>query len=445
MKKLIIAVVIIIIPLIITAFLFLVNDIIISIRLGDLKIYLQELDQNEGNIDHIGLIATYEIHKKMYEDRMTQDNADAIEQMMNSLAIQAKNKPVVPPVKYGLISLPAIQLINLNRKIIGNPPLKYRQDAYLRYADLDMAYYYERNFLFKRAIPLYEKALENTDLDSALKASILLRQGYCYALADSNQKAENNYRTVIEKYSQESSAITAVILLRYLEGFRLARERVLSGDADPVVRSQKLVNLLAYEQALKVIKDIERTADPKDLPRIKYYKARCYSGLGKPEEAFETYFQVIVKAPDSQYAKYSNRKLYLMGITAGSENKIIEISKELNKELKDPVLEQMIKDHNNVRVSEYPNQYFTNLKAPAELIPRDFIEKVESAEKSAKPAERPVEKAPPVKDTFLVIITSDGNTFKGTLIEQNESYVALQTSIGRINVKREKITQIITK
>ena len=48
----------------------------------------------------------------------------------------------------------------------------------------------------------------------------------------------------------------------------------------------------------------------------------------------------------------------------------------------------------------------------------------------------------PIKETFLVITTSDGNTFKGRLIEKNIDYVALETSIGRIDVKKEKITKV---
>ncbi len=48
----------------------------------------------------------------------------------------------------------------------------------------------------------------------------------------------------------------------------------------------------------------------------------------------------------------------------------------------------------------------------------------------------------PIKETFLVITTSDGNTFKGRLIEKNIDYISLATSIGRIDVKRDKIIKV---
>ena len=299
-------------------------------------------------------------------------------------------------------------------------------------ADLDLAYYYERNFLFSRAIAQYDNTLKNRNIDSSLRASILLHQGYCYALAGSNDKAMYNYSTIINKYGNENSAITAAILSRYLEGFKLARERVLSSKADPILRSQDLVSLLAYEQALKILEDEEVRADPGDIARIRYFKARCFTGIGKPEKAVENYLQVIASSPYSQYAKYSNRKLFLIGSRAGGENNIIKISEQLNNKLKDPVLTEMIQNQ-----KDNPEPAIDVNKLEKINISKNLLEKVEKftedKEKSAAISK------------FYVIQTSDGNTFKGTLIEQNEKEIALQTSIGRINVKRDKITSITVK
>lgn len=438
MKKKIITVIIITVTLFITGFLFLVNDVIISIRLSDLKVYLQNLDQDEGSIDHIGLIANYEIHKKIYENRITQEKADIIENRISSLSVQPEDGSGLLPEPYGILSLPAIRLINFNRSVIGKKPLKYRKDKDKNFSEVDIAYYYERNYLFEKAISSYDKALENNNLSDNLRASILLRQGYCYAMTDLHEKAEKNYKTVIEKYSHENSSITAVILLRYLSGFMQERDRVLSGKLDPVARSRKLVNLFAYKQALKVIDEIEQKAVPRDIPHIMYYKARCYSGIGKPERAFELFKKVIRKYPHSQYAKYSNRKIFLIGSAAGGDNKIIEASKELNRKLKDPVLKEMIKEQKNKLELKFTIEYLEDTGNSEES-----KQKPESGEKT--PDIQIDKTIISEKNPYLVINTSDGNTFKGTLIEQNKSYIALQTSIGRINVKRDKVTQIKTK
>jgi hypothetical protein len=432
-KKSVITVVIVCISLLITAFLFFINDVVITIRLNELRENLLEHNRSEGSMDHIGLIATYQINKSIYENKISQEDADSIESnIMLLVKSEGRDNPAVAPVKYKLISQPTIQLINFNRMIIGKSPLTYHLSPEKNLADLDMAYYFERNFLFKRAIELYVKALENIYMDNALRASILLHQGYCYALAGLNDRATFNYNTIINKYGNENSAITASVLLTYLEGFKLARERVLKSKDNPLSRSQDLVALLSYEQALKILDEEEHKAGPGDIPRIKYFKARCFTGLGEPEKAAENYLDVIASSPASLFAKYSNRKLFIMGERAGGENEIIKIAKQLNKKLNDPVLTEMIQ-----KKEENPEPDINLQKIEKINISKTILEKFDKITENNEKPEK-VEK-------YLTIITSDGNTFKGTLIEQNDMEISLQTSIGRINVKKDKITSINAK
>jgi tetratricopeptide (TPR) repeat protein len=405
-----------------------INQIVITVRLNELKIYLQEIDKSEGSVDHISLIATYEIHKKIYEERISQDKADEIEQKINSLSLPVSNGEELTSDMIHLFVYPALGLINLNRLILGKPLMKYHTAKGDELKDLDRAYYFEKNFLFKQAIAQYDKALLNRNLSSTLEASILLRQGYCYALDGAEESAMNNYNIIISDYSYESSAITASILAKYLEGFSQARNRVLHGKSDPLLKSQKLVSLLAYEQALKIINTAELKSGSKDLPRILYFKARCYRGLGQPEKAVENYLKVITSNPDSPYAKFSNRKLFMIGASIGGDNAILETSKLINNRLEDPVLSRMIEDKRDAAVSGINTQNTINISVPESL-------RVKVGKMTAK--------SEPRKDMFLVILTGDGNTFKGKLIEQNAEYISLETSIGRIDVKKDKITKVI--
>lgn len=425
-KKNIVSVLSVIIFLLIIGFLYLVNEIVISIRFNNLKIYLQDLDKSEGDIDHIALIATYEIHKKIYEERITQDTADSIEQKITSLSLTLKTDMSPYSNKFGILAFPAVQIINFNRKILGKQPLSYEMNDNEDFKDLDQAYYYERNFLFKRAIALYDKALVKK-LSDTLKAGILLRQGYCYALTGFPDRALYNYKTVISDYGQESSAITASVLLKYLEGFKAAREKVLFDKSDPLLKGQKLVNLLAYNDALDIINKAETKADPRELPRIKYFKARCYTGLGQPGKALENYFEAVTLNPYSPYAKYSNRKLYLMGTLAGGKNKILEISKQINKKLNDPVLNKMIEDQEEISSAGMTVKDAINLEVPEIL-----KSKVENF----------IIDKPYAAGALLKIVTGDGNTFKGQLIQEDKEYISIQTSIGKIDVKKIEIIKV---
>lgn len=419
--------VLIITGLFIAVYLVFLNKINIAIRLGELAASLQELDRNEKSIDHIGLIATYEINKKIYEKRMAQEDADALEQVVVSLVVNEKDDPSIIQTRYGMLAHPGIWLINFNRRILGKKPLKYDRHPDSALHALDVAYYYERNYLFERAIELYDKALADRKINATRKASILLHKGYCYALAGLNDKARKDYHAIMDKYPQESSAITAAILLRYLEGFQSERERILGSNEDPVSMSQDLLNLLAYKQALQILRDAEKNAHASDIPRIKYFMARCYTGLGKPEKAIENYVRVITSAPNSGYARYANRKLLLIG-TRSMDNRIIEISKRLNTRLKDPAFDQMILEH---KETGGPGALAGTAKI--ELAGK-ILEDVNAYADDTKRTPAPVRN--------LTIVTSDGNTFKGVLLEETPAEIAIQTSIGRINVKRDKITRI---
>jgi len=416
------------IPMLIAGYLFFVNKIVISIRLNELKTYLQETDKNEGGIDHIALIATYEIHKKIYEERISQDDADTAENKISSLSLPIRHAPEESGDISSAIKLPALYIINFNRKVLGKPPVNFHRSNDSEFKVLDEAYYYERNFMFKHAIARYDKALESRNFSSSYRSSILLRQGYCYALTEDHNMAMKNYNTIIKDYSQESSAITASILIRYLEGFSLARERVLTGESDPVLKSRKLVSLLAYKQALKIIEDFENKASQSELPSIQYFKARCYSGLGEPQKAVENYLKVITSAPASPYAKYSNRKIYMIGKSAGGDNKIVELSKNINSRLNDPVLTEFITTEKDTCSNEIP--------IASDVITVNIPDGLKN--KVQKLTSTGVQKT----ETLLIITTSDGNRFIGRLIEKNIDYISLETSIGRIDVKRDKITKV---
>ncbi|HSV97986.1 MAG TPA: hypothetical protein VLM75_13785 [Spirochaetota bacterium] len=417
------------VSLCVTAFLVAINHITLAVRLNEMKSSLQEFDNREGSVDHIGLVATYEIHKKMYEERLAPDQADIMEQRIESLILREKEDMRAVPLAERMISMPALWVINMNRYVLGKRPLRLGAGKDAVSADLDLAYYFERNFLFERAIEAYDRVLAKRGLDSAVRAGVLLHQGYCYALSGKNVNAKGNYQTIIRDFSGENSAITATILLRYMEGFARAQERILGSGADPLLKSRKLVNLMAYKQALDILEKEEVSATQKNLAFIRFSKARCYTGLGRPAKAVETYLSVIMDNPASEYAKLSNRKLFAIGSRAGGENEISRISIRINERLKDPVLAGMIESRGKFTAA-VPDAYRTgDLDLPDKIVRQADIF-LSHAEKT------------PAAARYLVIETSDGNTFKGTVIEETGEHIALMTSIGRINVKKNRITGI---
>ena len=219
--------------------------------------------------------------------------------------------------------------------------------------------------------------------------------------------------------------------MKYLEGFHLARQRVLKSSVDPIAKGQDLVNLLAYKQALAILEDAEKEAKAGDIVRIKYFKARCFAGIGETGKSIENYFDVITSEPYSKYARYSNRKLYMIGTSTGKDD-IQKVSVELNEKLHDPVLTEMIEGGSK---SAMAGRAHDLIEAD---VPTDTSEKV--TELLSDDTFRFLKKG-----EYLVIFTNDGNTFKGALLDQSKDYIVLKSSIGIIKVKRDRIIRISGK
>jgi len=415
--------------LFITAFLFSLNEIMITIRLKELAASLRRIDREEGSIDHIALVATYEIHKKLFENRISQEKADELENRINSLFIRSRQNHTSIDSIHAWLMAPAAGIINFNRMVLGKQPLSPRDGDNTGGTALDQAFYYERNMHFKKAIGLYEKIMAEQKLPAGITAGVLLHQGYCYALSDIPEKARASYMKILDEYISESSAVTAEILLRYLDGFAVARIKILAGASRPLEQSEKLVNLLAYEQALAVLESLETTAGPDMVDSIRYFKARCHAGLGNTSQAVENYLRVITRSPRSPYAKYSNRKLFMLGTQTGN-SEVRELAAELNNRIKDPVLEGMINDTETLKTS--PPVIIKPVAVTISQPVRDAVKTL-----SSRPRRTALKKG-----SHLVVYTSDGNVFKGKVTDDSPDLVSLETSIGTIHVKKDRIVRI---
>jgi tetratricopeptide (TPR) repeat protein len=416
-----------------TAIVMVINDTMISIRLDELREILQEQNRRDEGLNHIGLVSTYEINKKLFENRITQEGADALESRIDSVT-GIKKSGVSPLSTEGFLCRPVLALININRFILGKSPLSCRQTGFQALNNLDLAYYHERNFSFRKAIELYNLSLKESSFKESTRAGILLHQGYCYALSQMTEKAKNNYTTILEKYSGDSRAITALVLLRYLDGFRAAGQEVLEAETDSISKGRKLLYLLDYSRAHDVLEGLERSASPGDRPRIGYYMARCFAGMGEVSRAAEKFLEVIASSPSSEYARYSNRRLFIIGRRSGERN-LVDISVKLNSRLKDPEFERMMRVKGDSQLNEGLIPEGNGIRIPVSP----------ETEKKVSAILTPEEKPSAANNRYMVISTSDGNIFRGTLVAETPEHITLKTLIGEVNIKRDRISGISDK
>ena len=432
------------------------NDINIQIRIKEIKVFLQRSNRDDNSIDHIGLVMKYRLHKKMYDSGISGEDSGIIEARVNSILSSREERSMVLPGRYRFMSVPVVFSINMIRRIIGLPLIEDINEEYVN-LNLEVAYYYERNKDYKKAISVYEKILNDPSTGRALSASVLLHLGFCYSILGDYNLARLKYLTVIKEYGELSTAVTAAVMLRYLEGFRTEIERVLKTEKDSTEKGEKLYKLIAYTESYEVLRRVEKTASPSERDKIKFYKGRTLEELGESGKAVETYQQIIMDDPKSKYAQYSNRRIYLVGSVNIEGDKIKKLSMENNRLINDEILIKMAdedsKYHRKIEKSgnvEFTRGLNNSLAEKIEngdtksVITEDSIDRmIKNVEVKVNGKRSITEKVSLNQEMRLKIFTNDGNIFIGTLKKETSDEIIIRSSIGDIKISKSRVSRRI--
>ncbi len=430
----------------------LLNDINRHIRIKEMKIYLQKSNTEDNSLDHIGLVMKYRLHKRIYENQISQGNADVIELRVNSILSEKAIEQKISLDQYHYLAMPSLYIINFFRFIIGKNPIRDMEED-KSYLFLEIAYYYERNKCYEKSLEIYDIALNEESYDRNNTAAIFLHQGFCHSILGNYKEAKERYSTVIKDYSDEDVAITAIILLRYLEGFRSEIVRIVKEEKNSIVKGEKLYKLIAYKESLEVLKKVEKEADPSEKSRIKFFKAKCLEELAEKEKAMNIYQEIILEDRKSEYAKLANRRIFITGSLAHNGSNLKELAIQNNKFLKDKIFSKLVDEAAKISQAEddkgklRKNKYFQeSLNLVEEERPVLDEKKVKHYDMSAikieeKPKEkREIEKRPGKKKLDRVTIeTIDGNVFIGSIEKESDGAVTIRTAVGRVNIEKNRI------
>lgn len=418
------------------------NDVNLHIRIKELKIYMQKSNREDNNIDHIGLVMKYRLQKRIYENQLNQDEADINEARVNSILSRSITDQNVTIGRYQLISIPSLYIINLFRKITNKDPIQNISDDAAN-KHLAIAYYYERNNCFDRALNIYESALKVETYNKNTMASIILHEGYCHSILGNYHVAREKYLSVIKKFSDKPVAITALILLKYLDGFKTELDRVLGSEKDTIEKSEKLTRLIAYREALNVITKIEDKSRPADRSRIMYIKGMCFEGLSEKEKAIDTYQNIITQNSRSPYAKLANRRIYISGCLANNGEKLKELAAGNNAVIKDSVFDKMTDQEKKLGLSEQRDNAALlqkELEKEESKYPVLNIEKLKLTDISKT-------ETPAVKEETSTnnvrISTIDGDIFIGTIQQKTGEFIIVETMVGSVKIPKNKIDKIV--
>ncbi len=439
-------------------FVALFNDINREIRVKELKVFLQKSEGDDNNLDHIGLVMKYRLNKRLYENQITEDKADLVEASVNSLLADVPFKNELILEKYSIFSVPAIYAINFFRAIIGKNSIqnleKTRANIYF-----EIAYYYERNKIYNRALEIYNRALNEEEIDRTVRAGIILHMAFCQSMSGHYGRAEEDYTRIIDEYSDEKAAITAAILHRYLKGFKSEAERVLKNEKDSPGKGEKLYQLTAYKESLQVLENIEKDASVSETPRIRFYKARCMEELSEKEKAINIYQKIVIENEISDYAKYANRRLYIIGSLAHNGGPVKQMAVKNNELLDDDVFDKIMDETCNPEPgisikekagkSEGFQKIFTDMLIDYPVLNEERIENVEKSmaivdeklkkrdRKEGKKKKRKKKKGAAMPG--IKILTAEGNIYAGKVLRETDDVIFIKTMSGKVKIEKNRI------
>ncbi len=415
-------------------FFFLIQKNLVSIHLFDLKNKLEQAEIKENSLDHIWLVAKYKIHKKLYENKIEQQQADHLEFRSLSIINELKlNNKTENPVFFHSIS----HVINFIRIISGKEPLATQKSSNLNLY-LTIAYYYERNRQYQKALTFFKKALEQNNKQNYIKASILLHMGYSCAITGKYKQAKFYYLHIIQNYAKENLVLTATILLSYLEDFNKEIKKVLKSKDNKIVKSEKLYQLFYCEESIKILKTISQ-GNSLQKSKIMYLKGRCNEETGKANDAL-AFYQKTINLYENIYAQLANIRIYMMGIRFFPKNKLKKIALMNNKKLKDNTLIKLIDFEKKILLlgnskKFYKTDHFiknellktqTHFKYP-ELISLNNNRKITKKRKIYQKTK---------------VYTRQNDIFIGQLIKDEKNYIILKNFMGKLKIKKENITKI---
>ena len=441
---------IILISGIIFILMIILNDVNMYVRFKELQLFLQRSNASESNnVNHLALVMKYKLHRQMYEKQIKQQDFDLIEMRVKSLLANEQILEKVTDKKYIYLEKPVLVMINGLRYSMGKNPIKNIGDIKSN-VYLEIAYYYERNNFYRKALSIYDKAVKESSTDRKTLMNITLHQGFCFSIIGDYDKAKQKYLTLINDFENDDMAIVAATLLRYLEIFKNAAD-VIKKEKDSVKKGEKLYNIIAYKEALNVFKKIEKKVSPQKKLKLKFLQARCFEALANKKKAFSIYQNIILKKPKSHYARSSNRRIFIMGSVSRKGSKIMKLAINNNRLIKDKVFDKMVQDVKKITHSKKnsSNKIFLlqknfNIKEDDTFISDENVQTyVSKINKRLGVNTKKKQKVRTYTLRRLRIFTKDGNIFVGTVIKETPDVITLKTLVGRVEIQKSKIKQSI--
>ena len=315
--------------------IFLIRSIF-SLRINEFSSNLRKSSNTNKKVRSAGLVARYQLIQKRFNQFKGNDNYKDEARLMAMVSgdytgDQNRRDP-------GFLKVPALGIINLVNMISGSP-LMVDETVDKGGRLIEMAYFYERKRQFRKAIAVYNAALKIYETEATEVPYIYLHRGFCLSLIGLSQSALSDYDKVISLVPDKEEAVTAEFLSSFL---RSANQQILEVDkrANSVIKGRAYHQLMAYKKAIKIFNLLEKT---RPSQRLYYYRGRSFEEIGRLKRALQDYERVMNMNPNSEIAKKTNRRRYILGTFYENDNNLKDKAYKHAKENKDATFVEEIK------------------------------------------------------------------------------------------------------
>lgn len=308
------------------AFCAFFNSSVVSYRVRELDRGLENAARIRKETRHAGLLIQYELLRRRPAPSEEDEGDYRAEAELRSLLRPGRGEKAslgsfLEPVAFG-----AIRLLRFVMGKETRPPGLDRPEN----RNAQAAYDFERRRRFVPAVKAYEAALHETP---ALRAEILLHQGFCRSLISDFGRARLDFREVTEAYPGSEEAAVAARLYQRMELIESALRKEaeaarLAGDL--LSRARRLFQGAQYEKALALF-----TAFGRDHPRreeIRFYTGRCHEEMGEDSSALRCYRALADEFPLSAWSKKANQRILMIATFYEKDSAGAEASRRILSE-----------------------------------------------------------------------------------------------------------------
>lgn len=418
----------------------------LRMNLGELAWVLQKQEFIEGNLSRMYLVARFYDQQKLYHDEILRSTYDKNDLETSQLFRTANPQRWMELRVSDALDKVSLVVVNTMRKWVDKPPFA-DLDEISSLAFLEQSFKHERHRNYVDALEGYQKA-EMLIRDTILLGVVNLHRGFCYSQLGDLDRARYYYQSVIASNRSNQQGITAGILMQYLDQILAERVALSQSNLSTTEKANKGSLLLQCNQILDSLRIEAPNISRQEQMERRFVHGICSEETGKKATAAKHYLQTIQLAGLSDISRDANRRLFVMGSTTQGGVRIINISKSLNRILKDSTLQVM---ESSIKATQRSNDSSTSIPSSTllelEQQAKSIIENQKSAQMQPTANNDIVKtravKHYPAQNTYIRVLLKNGKSFAGEILStENENVIRLKTMIGVIGIRKSEIKSL---